>query len=1046
MQLSPTLSTHDIGDAFEGDDRPRKRRRTLDYTPTCQQIALEEIDLEISMRQRIADVVQTRLAWAQLLQQSLQSSANGSSGLRTASLDALEAIEEPCKLIFCHESRLAQPLPRLQPAIPLPSSIDIEQVTRTSARSTRTGGRAKPPPAPRKRLLFLRDSMTNPPEIAKLVCFVCQRSDFSSLQGLLNHCRLSHQLEVGTHDECVQRCAVLVPEEERELVFSTGIELKGISLPSLRRLFELAVGAGENGQLPPLPAKAQPSTIKAETTEQILSPRPESVAEDSPQDEVVRQGTHVTRTLGYHIDTPALAPFLGRAPKNRRINVATEQDEDVVIEDLSAGSGLLSGSGWRKPYVHRNVARREVDEVLPLSDLPAPSANNQAAQTDGNAGGQLPGTRMSSGTRFHIAARVQVADYSVVIPPNRRSSARPDHTHCWRLAVTSPSYSLPISTVLSKITVASVTDPPPSTLAEPVVIDEPPFIVTSTTDRPFLARLTFIWAGSMNPPTEVDHWVELDPMLRASAVLGDEQVFDVELDRHTELLPVREDVRKVSWEDAHVPEATRTEKAAEEEEEPEPDYALKLRSLLPQYPMIMKGRFNARLPYTLVSTPAQLRSLPYGRRKAIEMGRARALRDAYTELVAQSHDLEALPLTIVDVFHWLEDENLFLRASVSTPGTTHQQRRKSSGSSRKPLESEDSRSTDYCRACGLQRAYHPTLTEDDKTLDVKNSLSTPAPSLGVVSHRARSSCVTFHDHDDDDTARPPIVEARTLLGDVDEPDRAGSVPNGFHPSIYTPRSSSPSNEVLSLSTTDLVAVADPRLVVAILRLTGLPTARVPAARVRTDADVSYETSSPERESRTVYLRALTTGAVISGLSAQPRAIVDAQLAPSAALSIALKAFIRQLVVRGVEMLRQDETALRPASGRHRHERARRAMASGPQRILTPTHVLAGVSRHAATDVTGSALFLSMARLVETSRPPSNSDDPSTSGDSRRILTARDIHLDAGQMTALSGGRWIQPSGDGKGGEGSCVEDTAAETRDRELEAPGVLVKIEEREM
>lgn len=382
-------------------------------------------------------------------------------------------MEEPCKLIFRHESRLAQPLPRLQPVLPLPapSHIDIDQAPRTNSRSTRTGGRIKPPPAPRKRLLFLRNSTTNPPEIAKLVCYVCQRSDFSSLQGLLNHCRLSHQLEVGSHDECVQSCAVLVPEEERELVISTGIELKGISLPSLKRLFELAVGAGDNVQLPLLPAKSQPSTVKAETTEHLPNPLPEAVAEDSPQDEVVEQGPHVTRTLGYHIDTPALAPFLGRAPKNRCINVATGQDKDVDIEDFFAGSGLCGRNKWRKPYVHRNVARRELDEIVSLSNLPADpasSAHNQAALTDGDSGGQLSGIRMSSGTRFHIAARVQVADYSLFIPPSmftisgsrlpaessctdRRSPARPDHTHRWRLAVTSPSYVCVTTLIASSV-------------------------------------------------------------------------------------------------------------------------------------------------------------------------------------------------------------------------------------------------------------------------------------------------------------------------------------------------------------------------------------------------------------------------------------------------------------------------------------------------------------------------------------------------------------------------------------------------------------------
>ena len=44
----------------------------------------------------------------------------------------------------------------------------------------------------------------------------------------------------------------------------------------------------------------------------------------------------------------------------------------------------------------------------------------------------------------------------------------------------------------------------------------------------------------------------MDPLHLGHPVLGDEQVFDVELDRNTQLLPVREDVRKLSWKDEDV--------------------------------------------------------------------------------------------------------------------------------------------------------------------------------------------------------------------------------------------------------------------------------------------------------------------------------------------------------------------------------------------------------------------------------------------------------------------------------------------------------------
>lgn len=61
------------------------------------------------------------------------------------------------------------------------------------------------------------------------------------------------------------------------------------------------------------------------------------------------------------------------------------------------------------------------------------------------------------------------------------------------------------------MTVRSVTDPPPSALLEPIIVNNPPFVVTSTTDEPFLARITFEWAGAdgQNPPMDVEHWVDV---------------------------------------------------------------------------------------------------------------------------------------------------------------------------------------------------------------------------------------------------------------------------------------------------------------------------------------------------------------------------------------------------------------------------------------------------------------------------------------------------------------------------------------------------------
>lgn len=420
------------------------------HPPTFQQIALEEIDLEIAIRQRIAETVQSRMTWALLLQESVQRTGQGASqpaysmkpaklvkgseNFRSASLDALDAIEAPCYPIFNRESSLV-PIPTSHPVNSDPPSTpaipESLQILRNGSRTSRPRNFARIPLAPPKRLLFLRNTATTPPEVAKLACPQCSRSDFSNLQGLLNHCRLRHQLEYGSHDECVQSCAVLVPEEEREWVVQNGVEVAGIPLPSLRRLFEIAVGAGADGRLPLLSKSVTPAphAPKTDTEDELSTPVPPAAntRTDFSGSSATQPSAHVTKTLGYHVDTPALAQFLGRAPKKRCIYVRANEDDVVDIEDTSAGSGLQRKAMWRESHTHRNIARKELDEVVASSELPANGVVQkvdeqkvQHSQAEGNLfEAKSPSLRVLAGTRFHIAARVQVSDFSLYIPPSK---------------------------------------------------------------------------------------------------------------------------------------------------------------------------------------------------------------------------------------------------------------------------------------------------------------------------------------------------------------------------------------------------------------------------------------------------------------------------------------------------------------------------------------------------------------------------------------------------------------------------------------------------
>lgn len=69
-------------DSDDFDDRPTKRARiSPDYTPTPRRLMLEEVDLEIAMRERIASVLESRMTWALLLQKTLENSQTNGTGL-----------------------------------------------------------------------------------------------------------------------------------------------------------------------------------------------------------------------------------------------------------------------------------------------------------------------------------------------------------------------------------------------------------------------------------------------------------------------------------------------------------------------------------------------------------------------------------------------------------------------------------------------------------------------------------------------------------------------------------------------------------------------------------------------------------------------------------------------------------------------------------------------------------------------------------------------------------------------------------------------------
>jgi hypothetical protein len=308
---------------------------------------------------------------------------------RYAALDALKTSEKPIEFFLDKEE-------------PAPPNDRLQEALRT----------ARPPPRnkaqqlrnPKTSFLFVRSanvtggrSAASESELFILKCPVCSKTTFTSLQGLLNHARITHVLEWGTHEACVRACAVAEPDLSVQDGIEVGIGAGGI-LPGLRTIFEMAVG---------------PSQVDNAIDNQ--TPLHGELEQD------YTTSSHLTKTLGLHEDTPALAPFLGKEPTRRGIK-AYQQDEyvDVCTSNHEIPRANGTRRSWRPRFTHRGEAQNPEERIEAVSETDEHISNSgdEKGGNNRNSGSVEPRSVVDgTTTRFHFAARIIVTDRSLSVDP-----------------------------------------------------------------------------------------------------------------------------------------------------------------------------------------------------------------------------------------------------------------------------------------------------------------------------------------------------------------------------------------------------------------------------------------------------------------------------------------------------------------------------------------------------------------------------------------------------------------------------------------------------
>ncbi|KAG1841922.1 hypothetical protein DFJ58DRAFT_807417 [Suillus subalutaceus] len=871
-----------------------------------RQLIAEEIDLEIAIRQRLLSTIDSRITWALMLQEALVRDSSTPvpdatpDDFQEAALDALNAVEVPCAFLFDREESVYDdPEP---PSLRSFSPVAPTQRERIppKVRPTRTAAAKL---HPQKKLLYIRlppSQIAVDEHIAILTCPTCTRTQFTTLQGLLNHARLAHGIEWASHDACITACAVPVPssdEAEKDRVEEEGVEVPwGGSVVGLQRLFERAVGVN-------LPAS-------------LVSEEGQGAAGAA-----AIPSTLLSRTLGLHADSPALATFLGRTPKRRCIH-AYEEDTDVDILSIDTAPRRPSPSfesregvarrayegvsrhPWRMAFPHRNRARPELDLVVD-----APALVDNVAET--TATPAIPGSTTS---RFHITARVHITDRSLFISPSRRVdlSIPPSHTHRWMLSVTAPSYSIPLASFMIRLTVLAVA-PSDNTQRQPCTVDKVPFAIIGSSSEPFLAKVVMEWASGGR--MEVEHWIDLDPGNAASSVLGSEQVLDVELDRGTRLLPVP------PGPPPHIPslerepaEITRQSVTKPQESINELGYEKVLRSLLPRVPMTlkdMKFRSPFQVPYKLVPSPVHLLALVPGRRKAIEWGRARALQALYVQHAA-SASAELMSLTVGDVYAFLEDSGLFPRSSSKIEDLVPSAKDKKDKVKDKDRETESALLPvdEPCFVCGIKKRFHPAL-----------AVTTKVKKEPVFDETVSWVCDIVPPHELERGLRIPIIDLTKIFGGgLETALYAGEAAGDGRGLPHQPMASSQILRPWRYSARQIVSLSPPDLILAIHRSVG--SLRLPHFP---------ELPSPSLDKR------------------RTNSEIEEAFAPSALLAAVLKPFIAVLVRSAVDVAKRDiaiasgagNSSTVAVAGQGKVTRTKRGRKVGS--VLTPGHILRGLS-------------------------------------------------------------------------------------------------------
>ncbi|KAL8673492.1 MAG: hypothetical protein Q9168_002098 [Polycauliona sp. 1 TL-2023] len=256
--------------------------------------------------------------------------------------------------------RLTQEVPVAQPSrTSLDRSVRASTAGKSSlanhARSQRGQGSAKLKALPHgypeakedKGPMIIKRSSDG--KMVKLICPVCERLDFNSVQGFINHCRIAHSRNFQSHDAAAMACG-----EEVELDAAGRIvgetSTSGASTAGL--VHPLITGEMSRPDLPPVTNNRSRTPVIAGSRSRLL-PRSPAAANGrsrmSPQNPASGTPTSASTAFQPSPQTPYLSKLISKRGEGidleEQVNLAKikyDADADLLSDDDAGGSDVES--------------------------------------------------------------------------------------------------------------------------------------------------------------------------------------------------------------------------------------------------------------------------------------------------------------------------------------------------------------------------------------------------------------------------------------------------------------------------------------------------------------------------------------------------------------------------------------------------------------------------------------------------------------------------------------------------------------------------------